>query len=59
MEYLGNNRVLLCCGKGRCPIVEKTDYGFEITDDFGGKVKLTSDQLAMIKDVEKTINDNN
>ena len=45
--------ILLCCGKARCPSVRKSkkrkDH-YELSDDFGGKVMLTREQLLLIKD---------
>ena len=56
MEYITQTSVRLCgTGKGCCPIVEKTDEGYEISDDFGGKVKLTAKEFAMLKDAEKAL----
>jgi len=36
----------LCCGGKRCPVVTVNDGEWVITDDFGGKVTLTQDQVA-------------
>ena len=56
MENITQTSVRLCKGGGTCcPIVEKTNEGFEISDDFGGKVKLTSDEFSMLKDAEKAL----
>lgn len=51
--------ILLCCGKARCPALKKTKgkKGFyELSDDFGGKVRLTKDQLSLISDALKELN---
>lgn len=45
--------VLLCCGKGRCPELsklEEKDDLYSLTDDFGGKVHLTKEQLMVIQE---------
>jgi len=50
--------ILLCCGKARCPSLKKssTNKGlYELKDDFGGAVKLTKDQLLIIKDALKQL----
>lgn len=42
-------RVLLCCGKGRCPSIEEESKDtFIIKDDYKGSVKLTKDQLYAV-----------
>lgn len=45
--------VLLCCGKGRCPALTKSknkESLYSLSDDFGGKVHLTKEQLLAIKE---------
>jgi len=43
--------VMLCCGRKRCPILTKSkDGSYDLTDDFGGKVKLSREQLLLISD---------
>ena len=58
---LENNQILLCCGKGRCPVLkkskEKTDH-YTLTDDFGGEVSLTQEQLLVIKEALESLNGN-
>ena len=48
------NSVLLCCGKGRCPAIKKSNQDkneeYILTDDYGGKVTLTKDQLSVIQE---------
>jgi len=47
-----NQSILLCCGKARCPALKKSSTKkdhYELTDDFGGKVALTKEQLLLIK----------
>lgn len=48
--------VLLCCGKGRCPAIKKNNNNeYTLTDDYGGKVKLTKDQLSVIQEALKEL----
>jgi hypothetical protein len=59
---LEGKQILLCCGKGRCPAIQKDEESkgsdnFIITDDFGGSVKLERDQLFAIKEALERIND--
>jgi len=45
--------VLLCCGKGRCPALAKSEDKeglYSLVDDFGGKVHLTKEQLLVIQE---------
>lgn len=45
--------VLLCCGKGRCPAIKKIEHeeaSYSLTDDYGGEVKLTKEQLMVIQE---------
>lgn len=52
MEFINQNTVRMCRkGSACCPIVEKVEENFELSDDFGGKVKLTKEQFNMLKDV--------
>lgn len=60
MELINQNTVRMCRkGSSCCPVVEKVEDNFELSDDFGGKVKLTKDQFVMLKEVvehfDKTI----
>lgn len=60
MEFLNNNTVRLCRQGSCCPIVEKvSDDEFTIADDFNGKVRMTKDQMQMLRDAiehfDKTI----
>jgi len=45
--------VLLCCGKGRCPAIKKEESQgdmYSLTDDFGGKVLLSKEQISVIQE---------
>lgn len=58
---LENNQVFLCCGKGRCPVLKKSEEKpkhYTLKDDFGGEVSLTKDQLLVIKEALEALNDN-
>jgi len=54
------NSILLCCGKGRCPKLEKSkekkDH-YDLSDDFGNKVTLTKDHLEVVAEALKQLND--
>lgn len=51
MEIVNMNTVKLCRAGSCCPIVErKSDDEYVITDDFEGNVKITKDQMRMLKD---------
>jgi hypothetical protein len=50
--------VLLCCGRARCPAIKKSEKQkdhYDLTDDFGGSVSLTRDQLLVIRDAVKEL----
>jgi hypothetical protein len=50
MKILDKNRVKLCCNGQNCPVVEKIgDNKFKITDDFGGEVILSKEELDMVE----------
>lgn len=50
------NSVLLCCGKGRCPALKKTENDmYSLKDDFGGEVKLSKEQLNVIQEALKEL----
>ena len=51
--------ILLCCGKGRCPVLKKSKNKkghYTLTDDFGGEVSLTQEQLLVIKEALESLN---
>lgn len=51
MVILNNNSVRLCRAGSCCPVVEKINDGeYSITDDFEGKVKITKEQLSILKE---------
>ena len=54
------NTVLLCCGKGRCPVLKKSEDKkglYELTDDFDNKVFLEKDNLIAIAEALKSLDD--
>jgi len=52
------NQVLLCCGKGGCPVVSKEkDGSITITDDYGNRVKMKEAEAQLINDALKTLED--
>jgi len=51
---LENNqwKFTLCRGNGSCcPVITETESGYVIADDFGGSVKLTTDQMSLLRSV--------
>lgn len=45
------NKVRLCRAGSCCPVVEKNDENsFTISDDYNGKVKITRDEMKMLKE---------
>ena len=44
------NKIVLCCSRPSCPVVEKTKEGYQITDDYGGVVQLTKAEMRMLQD---------
>lgn len=48
MVFLNQNSVRLCRAGSCCPVLEKVEDGFTITDDFGGKVQLSEDEIVML-----------
>jgi hypothetical protein len=50
MLILTPNQIKLCCRQGSCPIVEKiSDEEFTIVDDYAGKVRITKEQMTILK----------
>lgn len=45
----------LCCGKAKCPTVSVKDQEWSISDDFGGQVKLTKEQVQEFITKAKTV----
>ncbi len=44
-------KITLCSRPNACcPTVETTEYGFTVKDDFGGSVKLTKEQMRILKE---------
>jgi len=44
---------IVLCGRGRCcPTIEKEADGYRITDDFGGMVLLTEENIKVLKKVD-------
>jgi len=51
MVILNQNSVRLCRAGSCCPIVEKVNENeFTISDDYKGKVRLTKDEVQMLKE---------
>jgi len=53
-----NNEIVLCCGRGKCPILRKTTANlYEIQDDDGNIVSIKKDQLELIAEAIKELDD--
>jgi hypothetical protein len=52
MRRLDQNTIMLCRKNSCCPKVITEESGnIKITDDFGGEVKLTKDEVEMLKEL--------
>jgi len=59
MVILNQNSVRLCRAGSCCPIVEKVNENeFTISDDYKGKVRLTKDEVQMLKDALEHLDKN-
>ena len=40
------------CGRGGscCPVINEEENAFTISDDYGGKIKLTKEEFLMLKE---------
>ena len=48
----------LCCGGAKCPVVNVKGGDWYISDDFGGQVKLTCDQVKeLLEKAEPIVNE--
>ncbi len=46
MRYENNSIILCKCKKNsNCPTITPSEVGFDITDDYGGRVQLTKDEF--------------
>ena len=45
----------MCANKTCCPVIEESEQQgqYQITDDYGGKVILTKEELALLKNFLK------
>ena len=45
-------KLVLCAGQRCCPVLEQVDdKTFQLSDDFGGKVILEKEQIALLKEM--------
>ena len=59
MKFLSDKKILLCRKGSCCPTIESVGNDqFKVCDDYGGSVKLTSDQLSMISEAVEKIEKN-
>jgi len=42
--------ITLCRGRGCCPVITISEKGAIITDDDGGKVSITNNELSILKE---------
>ena len=57
MKRLSENQIVLC-GKGtcKCPTITKLDNGtYEVIDDYGNKIIVKKEELAMVSDAVKAL----
>lgn len=58
MIIMNQDQVRLCKKGSCCPIVSREDDGqFTITDDYNGKVRITKEELSMLKDAIEHFDD--
>ena len=43
-----NGKVVLCCGRGRCPELQIKNNKVFITDDHGNTIEIEKDQASLI-----------
>ena len=54
-----NNEIILCCGKGKCPILRRIDEGrYEITDDDGNTISIKKNELELISTMLPRLEEN-
>lgn len=59
MVILNENTVRLCRDGSCCPIVERVnDNEFTISDDYDGKVRLTKDEVQMLREAIEHLDKN-
>lgn len=57
INRINDNTVRVCCGGRGCPTVEKLDDGrYKVTDDDGNTVIIKQEELVLMGDAVKTIN---
>ena len=60
MKIIDDKTILLCKKGSCCPKVIQEDEGtVRITDDFGGEIKLTSDELDMLSEAIEVLKKKN
>ena len=59
MVILNQNTIRLCRAGSCCPIVERVNENeFTISDDYNGKVRLSKDEVQMLKDAIEHLDKN-
>jgi hypothetical protein len=56
LKRLSENEILLC-GKGKCcPVITKIDEdNYEVTDDYGNKIRVKKEELELVADAVKSL----
>ena len=59
-----NNMVFMCCGKAKCPSIQKTkdqnkdgENMYIVKDDFGGEVMLSESQAMLLSEATSKAKD--
>jgi hypothetical protein len=53
IKPLSQNKVEISCSANCCPTVEYSDGQIKITDDFGGEIKVTTEQAEFLTEAAK------
>jgi hypothetical protein len=58
MKFIASNQILLCNKKSCCPVLEKvSDDEYTLSDDYQGKVRLSRDELSMMAEAFKKLDE--
>lgn len=59
MKFIASNQILLCNPKKTCcPVLEKvSDDVYTLSDDYQGKVRLSRDELSMMAEAFKKLDE--
>ena len=48
MKKINDNEIVLCGGKGCCPVLTLSKNSVTIKDDYGSEVKMTKEQALLV-----------